>query len=56
MAITQGSGEPLEALRQDKFMEILASQWRTGIFDPEAIEMELLTLFPDARKRLPKGK
>ena len=56
MAITQGSGEALEALRQNKFMEILASQWRTGIFDPEAIEMELLTLFPDARKRLPKGK
>ena len=56
MAITQGSGEPLEALRQNKFMEILASQWRTGIFDPKAIEIELLTLFPDARKRLPKGK
>ena len=55
MAITQDSGEPLEALRQNKFMEILASQWRTGIFDPKAIEMELLTLFPDARKRLPKG-
>ena len=55
MAITQGSGEPLEALRQNKFMEILASQWRTGIFDPKAIEIELLTLFPDARKRLPKG-
>lgn len=56
-AITQGEeGEPLQALRQDAFLQILARQWRTGIFDAEAIEQELLTLFPDAKELLPKGK
>ena len=56
-AITQGEeGEPLQALRQDAFLQILARQWRTGIFDAKAIEQELLTLFPDAKELLPKGK
>lgn len=56
-AITQGQeGEPLQALRQDAFLQILARQWQTGIFDAKAIEQELLTLFPNAKELLPKGK
>ena len=56
-AITQGEeGEPLQALRQDAFLQILARQWQTGIFDAKAIEQELLILFPNAKELLPKGK
>jgi len=54
-ALTQGEeGTKLEALRQSKFLEILARQWGTGIFNPKNIEIELLALFPDAKKLLPK--